>query len=415
MWRAIFGALVALALGTGCGPDESIATLDSEPASPENPLERVELPDSVEIMCPPAEIDVIFESEAMCPARPSVINVTEWTEEELDENWTYSATDHMWPRLAGEPFAMSAPTESAAALEAWQGDARDAFVSTLRLDLAEWPDTPLSIRVLDSVQEDGYRRDRIDYLVEPGLRIPAYLLVPDGAESAPAIVYWHGHNYGGKDEPVAINGYTESNNYHHAAAARLAQDGYVVLAPDVRTFGETGNWDQHIHFTRVLNAHGYTALGVFVADAVKAVDVISNIPEVDSARIGTTGISLGGQIALFLTAVDSRIRASVVQGYFGSMRDTLFRTAVDDCQYASQLSYLMDVPDIALLAAPVPVLVAVGERDPFWLQEPVANAVEITRAGYELLGYGDRFDFATDDVPHEWIHEPALAWFDEWL
>lgn len=368
-----------------------------------------------EIWARSCDPDLLLALDEEPVVRPTEVNTTDWTTEELEENWTYSAIDHFWPRLTDDYFTHSADLSTRDSLETWRESAGDRFAKALRLDLAEWPDTPLMIQTNESENMGSYRRDHIDYLVEPGFRIPAYLLVPNDASGAPGIVYWHGHNSGGKDEPVAVNGYQQDNNYHHAAAARLAEAGYVVLAPDIRTFGETGDWDEHVHFSQALNLHGFVALGVFLADAVKAVDVLSAQPEVDPERIGTAGISLGGQMALYLAAIDHRVEVAVVEGYFGSVRDTLLRMNADACQYAHALSMTMDIPDVALIAAPRPILFTVGQRDPFWKYSTAEAAFARVAEGYALLGVGDRVRLETDDVGHEWIHEPALQWFDEWL
>jgi hypothetical protein len=76
-----------------------------------------------------------------------------------------------------------------------------------------WPAAcPLDARVLSTTPADGYRIERIDYQVEPGDRVPALLLVPDGvdpARPAPAVAVWHQHNgqwHLGKSEPAGLAG-----------------------------------------------------------------------------------------------------------------------------------------------------------------------------------------------------------------
>jgi hypothetical protein len=46
-------------------------------------------------------------------------------------------------------------------------------------------------------------------------------------------------------------------------------------------------------------------------DAVRAVDLLSGLPEVDPSRIGAIGHSLGGKEVLYLAAFDGRVRATV--------------------------------------------------------------------------------------------------------
>ena len=86
---------------------------------------------------------------------------------------------------------------------------------------------------------EGYRLESVTYEVEPGDRVPAYVLVPDGVDAshpAPAVAVWHQHNgayHLGKVEPAGLAG----SPMHHTGVA-LAKLGYVVICPDALCFGE---------------------------------------------------------------------------------------------------------------------------------------------------------------------------------
>ena len=93
-----------------------------------------------------------------------------------------------------------------------------------------WPDYgALQPRVERTTQKDGYRLERVTYLVEPDERIAAYLLIPDRVTTGrrPGICVWHQHNGAypiGKAEPAGLEGAA----MHHTGVA-LARAGYVVL------------------------------------------------------------------------------------------------------------------------------------------------------------------------------------------
>jgi len=110
-------------------------------------------------------------------------------------------------------------------------DFRDRLLECLG---GPWPEKcPLKAETVETLPRDGYRIERVTYDAEPGDRIPALLLVPDGATAAkraPAICVWHQHNgawHLGKVEPAGLAG----SPMHHTAVA-LAREGYVVLCPD---------------------------------------------------------------------------------------------------------------------------------------------------------------------------------------
>ncbi len=342
---------------------------------------------------------------------PPVTNMTTWTDDELESNWTYHATAHVEERLFERPFTHAADLTDRDAFERWQARAVADFWQLLRVDAAEWPDTPLMIRELESEQGSSFTRLTIDYLVEPGQRIPAYLFVPDGlTEPTAALVIWHGHGSAGKEGPGSLD--TDPSNYHHEGATRLAQQGYVVLAPDVRSFGETGSPAQHEHFTQMLLGNGEVALGTFVADAMKAIDVLLTYDFVDPERIGVGGTSLGGQITTYVAALDARVRVGVVAGFLASNRGTHLKWLHCVCQYIPLIGRTVDFADAALLIAPRPVHFVTGEGDGlFPLGEAEAQFDRIQR-GYELVGHPDATSFHVHPGGHEWVHEEALRRFD---
>ena len=71
---------------------------------------------------------------------------------------------------------------------------------------------------------------------------------------------------------------------------------------------------------RGLTFAGATWPGVVFWDDMRTVDYLVTRPEVDPKRIGCEGISMGGYRALFLTALDARIRAGCVVGFMSTVR-----------------------------------------------------------------------------------------------
>src|SRR5262249_35084423 len=56
---------------------------------------------------------------------------------------------------------------------------------------------------------------------------------------------------------------------------------------------------------------GVKGMAKMLFDATRAVDLLANLSEVDPARLGAIGHSLGAKEVLYLSAFDTRIRASV--------------------------------------------------------------------------------------------------------
>ena len=90
-----------------------------------------------------------------------------------------------------------------------------------------------------AMDEDACDRARVTYAVEPGERVPAWLLMPHGATPPggwPALVAVHQHanQYDlGKAEPAGLAG-----DPMYSYGRDLCRSGYVVLCPDLSCFEE---------------------------------------------------------------------------------------------------------------------------------------------------------------------------------
>ena len=114
-----------------------------------------------------------------------------------------------------------------------------------------------------------------------------------------------------------------SAEYHGDYAHQLACRGFVVLAPDLRGFGERTDWNPPDRYECDWNLVSATMAGASpltqnLWDLRCSLDVLAQHPLVDPQRIGAAGLSYGGTGTLFLAAIDDRVKAAVVSGYFSS-------------------------------------------------------------------------------------------------
>ena len=143
------------------------------------------------------------------------------------------------------------------------------------------------------------------------MSVPAFLLVPnDRTEPGPAVLAQHGHGPG-KSEVCGLDGDENATAIEHHRgdyAHRLAELGYVVLAPDLRYFGERTDWLPPDKYGCDLNlvhavAAGANPLAQNLWDLARGLDVLEQHPLVDPDRIGMVGLSYGGTSTLFLAAL----------------------------------------------------------------------------------------------------------------
>jgi len=169
---------------------------------------------------------------------------------------------------------------------------------------------PLELKTLESVEVDGiYTRRLISYNVEADERAHAYLGIPRKLNGrAPAVVALVGTRPESKKWAAGL---VEKQSMDYAYLDHLARRGYVVIAPDHFVAGDRIPPEGAYDTARFYQKHpAWTAVGKFTYEHSIAVDVLQSLSEVDPARIGTLGHSLGGHGALFLAAYDQRVKAA---------------------------------------------------------------------------------------------------------
>jgi hypothetical protein len=169
------------------------------------------------------------------------------------------------------------------------------------------PNPPL-LRVIKEDYPEGMVRQLVEYEGEPGLFVQGYLIKPRQiAKPLPGVVALHSTSY----RLNYIAGIEEGKP--HAFGYKLAQQGFVVFCPVCFLFWK--NEDMHaldLQVKQFKDRHpGSKCMAKMLFDAQRAVDVLVNLKEVNSARIGTIGHSLGAKEALYLAAFDDRVKATV--------------------------------------------------------------------------------------------------------
>ena len=267
-------------------------------------------------------------------------------------------------------------------------EARQAKVHQLVLSLmGSLPErSPLNAKVLGSTQGDGFRVEKVLFDSQPGFHVTALLYVPDHRdhkEKLPAIVMAPGHAASGK-----------AGDY--ATAVAFARNGFVVLSYDPIGQGERLQYPDPVRpdaslATRPTGEHGEAGLQptligdavtrYFVWDATRAVDYLSERPEVDAKRIGAFGCSGGGAITAAFAAIDTRVAAIGVACYTTSF-DTLLATIGPQDGEQSIPHFIaegLDFPDWVELAAPRPYAVIATYSDMFPFAGARSTVVEARR------------------------------------
>jgi dienelactone hydrolase len=269
---------------------------------------------------------------------------------------------------------------------------------------------PLDARVHGEEDCGSYIRRKVSIQVQPGDRMPAYLLIPRNrsARKVPAIICFYGTTSGaGKETTVGLSGARPGSKpeRNRAFAIDMVEAGFVAFAADYLRDGERITPGKRPYDTTEFyekfpdwSIHGKDAW-----DNMRAIDYLQSLDFVDRERIGMVGHSYGGHSTIFAAALDERIKAAWANGPVSDFRGHGMHWAVPKGAGASQslpgmrpyvLDHTLPIPvefyEIEALIAPRPLVVAqaAGERRPMD-EESYAAVGEVYRA----LGAGERARF----------------------
>ncbi|MFH1940500.1 MAG: alpha/beta hydrolase family protein [bacterium] len=277
---------------------------------------------------------------------------------------------------------------------AWQKEVRSKLFQTLKMDdlISRKKPIPFDAKVISS-QKKPYLFQEIEINSTPGRLIKILLTMPtDRKGLLPAVVCIHGH--GGSRHSV----YDFESVHYVGFAAVLAEKGYITISTDV---------GQHEVYEE-----GRLLMGERLWDLMRCADYLASLDEVDQSRIGCAGLSLGGEMAMWLGAMDERIQATVSSGFLTKMDQMEQNHCM--CWKFPGLRELVDFADIYSLTAPRALLCQNGlQEDPTQFPVPLAReALKEIEVIYADMNRPENVALVAHDGGHV-IHLPSLLTFFE--
>ncbi len=312
--------------------------------------------------------------------------------------------------------------------------------------------------VIDRQDMGDFVREKVLFSTSPNFRIAGYVHLPKNLSApAPAIVDLHSHGgmfLFGKEKLIDFgNNHPVMENYHakvygdRPTTTALVRRGYVVITIDAFMFGERRlmmdedlkhGWDRanySLEVADLLNRKcrgkettlakslayaGITWPGIITWDDMRTVDYLATRPDVDAARIGCMGVSLGGWRTLMLAGMDERIAAACVVGFMSTVKPMLHRH-IDThswSHFVPGLHQYLDLPDVVSMMAPKPLMVQQCRQDGLFTPQGMRESVDKIAAVYEKAGVRDRFAGKYFDNRHRFdvpMQDVAFDWFDAQL
>ncbi len=306
-----------------------------------------------------------------------------------------------------------------------------------------WPmpeRTPHNAVVHGKVERDGYTVERVYLESYPGHFVTGSLYRPVGKEGKlPAVLSPHGHWANGRfydageaeaKKQIVIGAERFINGGRSPLQARcvqLARMGCVVFHYDMVGRADSqqlseelahGFAKQRPEFDTPENWGFYAAqaelrlqsiMGLQTYNSIRALDWLSELPDVDPARIAVTGASGGGTQTFILAAIDERPAVA-----FPAVMVSTAMQGGCTCENCSLLRVGTGNIEFAALTAPRP-LGMTGADD--WTKELATKGLPELRQHYAMLGvpdlvlgkvlpqFGHNYNFVSREVMYHFMNK----------
>jgi dienelactone hydrolase len=221
---------------------------------------------------------------------------------------------------------------------------------------SEWVKSePVFRQVGVTESRNGYRVSRFLYEIVPGFNATAILYEPQkNAGRVPAVLNVIGHERKGN-----------AAEYEQKRCINFAKQGIVALSLGWVGFGELELKGNDHDDAGALDLVGSNALGFFYLGMRRGLDYLASLPQVDTTRLGVTGLSGGGWQTIMLSATDTRVAVSVEVAGFGSLQSNIThpRDADEIEENATDLNQTLDYPFLVAMRAPRPTLLIHNAED----------------------------------------------------
>lgn len=295
---------------------------------------------------------------------------------------------------------------SADSASTWQKDVRARLFQLLKMDdlIAKKGTVALKPKELSAADRGAYHVKEVEIDSTADRRIRIIVTLPNSQKGAfPAVVCIGGHasdQHSPYDEHTVAkdSAKAQSDHIYRGFGTALAKRGYVTVSTTV---------SQH-----EIYEEGRLLMGERLWDLIRCVDYLESMPEVDRSRIGCAGLSLGGEMAMWLGAMDERIATTVSAGFLTTMDHMEQNHCM--CWKFPGLRELVDFADIYSLVAPRALQCQNGMLEPVsQFNVPLARkTMEEIRMIYYDLGKPENVVLDVHAGGHE-IDLPGLLYFFE--
>jgi len=317
-------------------------------------------------------------------------------------------------------------------LPAWRKAGRDKM---WELTLQSPDKTPFDMKVISEIDRGSYVARKVVFNLTAESRVQGLMLVPKGKGPFPAALMLHDHGSKfdiGKEKLIkpwdndarltSSQGWADKFFSGRYPGDALAERGYVVLALDALGWGDRAALTFEMQQAVAANTFnlGSSMAGIMALEDARGADFLASQPEVDKKKVAAVGFSMGAFRAWQVAALSDSITAAVVVNWMATTdglmvpgNNQLKGSSAWNMLHPGVLRYL-DFPDVASLAAPKPMLIFAGEKDPLFPVDSVKAAYGKMANVWGAWKASDKLDTRMLPGTHEYLKDAQEASFD-WL
>ncbi|KMK74396.1 alpha/beta hydrolase family protein [Alkalihalobacillus pseudalcaliphilus] len=234
------------------------------------------------------------------------------------------------------------------------------------------------VKCVKTIQHQGYLEAEYLLATTGPLYLPFRLLTPNYVNNGSEVVLaLHGHGRGANE---ALN----KNSIHRGFALSFVERGMTVVLPELVGFGQRTKSNEKkenscFSLAAQLLLYKQTLAGLRVFECKRLVDWLTRE---GYTQIGCMGFSGGGWIASLLTAIDERIKATVLSGFGSFFKDSIISS--DHCldNYVPGFMKIGEMTDLLELIVPRPLLIEAGEEDHLF---PFQSIQDVIRKNEQVI------------------------------
>ncbi len=315
-----------------------------------------------------------------------------------------------------------------------------------------WPmpeKTPLQPVIFGKIERKGFTVQRVYFQSLPGHYVTGLLFRPAGPVISPAAGVLCPHGHGGRlqrysDAEIANQISIGAEHFERsgrtpklARCAQLARMGCVTFIFDMLGYADsiqiayevahrhkdprqeelTPTEDGWVMFSPQADLRLQSIMGLQTWNAIRALDFLASLPDVDPQRLAVTGGSGGGTQSIVLGAIDDRIKVSFPNGMVStSMQGGCY------CENCNLLRVGTGNVELAALFAPRPQAMTAADD---WTKDMMHDGYPELQWLYAMLGnesdvycrpmlhFKHNYNYVTRATMYQWMNHHLDLGLDE--